>query len=54
MRRDEDIMKQIRRDERSRKFWRIAEPVLLAMAIFNTCVCVACGILSIIMLIQRC
>lgn len=54
MKRDEDIMKQIRRDERSRKFWRIAEPVLLAMAIFNTCVCVACGILSIIMLIQRC
>lgn len=54
MKMDEDIMKQIRRDERSRKFWRIAEPVLLAMAIFNICVCVACGILSIIMLIQRC
>lgn len=54
MRRDEDIMKQIRRDEQSRKFWRIAEPVLLAIAIFNTCVCVACAILSIILLIQRC
>lgn len=54
MKRDEDIMKQLRRDERSRKFWRIAEPVLLAMAIFNTCVCGACAILSIILLIQRC
>ena len=54
MKRDEDIMKQIRRYDRSRKFWRIAKPVLLAIAIFNTCVCVACGILSIIMLIQRC
>lgn len=54
MRRDEDIMKQIRRDERSRKFWRIAEPVLLAMGILSTCVCVACAILSIILLIQRC
>lgn len=54
MRSDEDIMKQIRRYDRSRKFWRIAEPVLLAIAIFNTCVCAACAILSIIMLIQRC
>lgn len=54
MRRDDDIMKQIRRYDRSRKFWRIAEPVLLAIAIFNTCVCVVCAILSIILLIQRC
>lgn len=54
MRRDEDIMKQIRRYDRSQKFWRIAEPVLLAIAIFNTCVCGACAILSIILLIQRC
>ncbi len=54
MRRDEDIMKQIRRYDRSRKFWRIAEPVLLAMAILSTCVSAACAILSIIILIQRC
>lgn len=54
MRRDESFEKQIRRDERSRKFWRIAEPVLLAMAILSTCVSAACAILSIIILIQRC
>ena len=53
MRRDEDIMKQIRRDERSRKFWRIAEPVLLAMAILSTCVSATCAIWIIIILIQR-
>ena len=53
MKRDEDIMKQIRRDERSRKFWRIAEPVLLAMMVFCTCTVATCTILLVIALIQR-